>query len=68
MRNSNMGYKLSNIKKIHPIEPPCKKTIYNSPEEAEDMIKYIQEHRRVQEIHAYKCMSCGFWHLTSKSK
>jgi len=63
-----MGYNLSNIKKIKPIEPTCKKTIYNSFEEAQEMIKYIKENRRVQEIHAYKCMICGFWHLTSKSK
>ncbi len=63
-----MGYKLSNIKNIASIGPPCKKTIYSSPEEAHDMIKYIKENRRVQEIHVYKCMVCGFWHLTSRSK
>jgi hypothetical protein len=63
-----MGYKLSNIKRISPIEPSCRKAIYNSPEEAQDMIKYIKENRRVKEIHAYKCMICGFWHLTSKAK
>lgn len=63
-----MGYKLSNIKKISPIEPPCKKTIYNSLEEAQDMIDYIKETRVVKDIHAYKCTACGFWHLTSKSK
>jgi hypothetical protein len=63
-----MGYKLPNIKKINPIELPCKKAMYNSLEEAQDMIRYIRENRRVREIHAYKCMTCGFWHLTSKSK
>jgi hypothetical protein len=63
-----MGHKPLNIKKIDPIEPSCKKTIYNSIEEAQDMINYIKENRRVQEIHAYKCMLCGFWHLTSKSR
>jgi len=63
-----MGYKLSKIKKIYPIEPPCKKTIYNSPGEAQDMIRYIKETREVQEMHEYKCTVCGFWHLTSKSK
>jgi hypothetical protein len=63
-----MGYRLSNKKDINPIEPPCRKTIYNSPEDAQDMIKYIRESRSVKEIHAYKCKSCGFWHLTSKSK
>jgi hypothetical protein len=63
-----MGYKLSNRKKIDPVELPCSKTIYYSPEEAEDMIRYIKENRRVREISVYKCTSCGFWHLTSKSK
>jgi hypothetical protein len=63
-----MTYKLSNIKKIDPIELPCKKTMYNSLEEARNMIIYIKENRRVQEIKAYKCVTCGFWHLTSKSK
>lgn len=61
-----MGYKYSNTKKIDPIGLPCKKTIYTTLEEAQDMIKYIKENRRVQEISAYKCLSCGFWHLTSK--
>jgi hypothetical protein len=63
-----MSYKPSNIKNINPIEPPCKKTIYNSLEDAQDMIRYIKENRGGKEIHAYKCMTCGFWHLTSKSK
>jgi hypothetical protein len=63
-----MGYKISKIKKLHPIEPPCKKTMYYSLEEAQVMIQYINENRRVREIHAYKCTICGFWHLTSKSK
>ena len=63
-----MGYKHSNIKQINPIELPCKKTMYNSQEEAQDMIRYIRENRRVQEIKAYKCPTCGFWHLTSKSE
>jgi hypothetical protein len=63
-----MAYKLSNIKKIDPIELPCKKKAYISPEEAKDMVSYIKENRRVQEINVYKCSICGFWHLTSKSK
>lgn len=63
-----MVYKHSNIKKIDPIEPSCRKTIYSSPEEAQDMINHIKETRSVREIHAYKCLTCGFWHLTSKSK
>jgi len=63
-----MKYKLSNTKKISPVEPPCRKTIYHSEEEAEDMIKYISETRKTREVRAYKCNSCGFWHLTSKFK
>jgi hypothetical protein len=61
-------YKLSNIKKIHPVDPPCKKTMYNSLEEAQDMIQYIKENGRGRELYAYKCMTCGFWHLTSKMR
>jgi hypothetical protein len=62
-----MGYKLSNFKKVQPVQPPCKKTIYNSLAEAQDMIIHINETRVLKEIHAYKCDICGFWHLTSKS-
>jgi hypothetical protein len=68
MCKCKVAYKLSNIKKIHSVVPPCKKTIFNSHEEAQDMIQYIKQNRRVQELSAYKCMTCGFWHLTSKSK
>jgi len=63
-----MGYKLSNIRNIQSVEPPCKKTIYYSEEEAKDMIRYLQENRTGKQIHTYKCEICGFWHLTSKSK
>jgi len=63
-----MAYKLTNIKKQQPLEPPCKKTIYNSPEEARDMIRYLSENRGVDNIRVYKCESCGYWHLTSKSR
>jgi hypothetical protein len=63
-----MGYKLSNPKKIESIEPPCRKKIYSSFDEAQEMIRYIKENRRVREIRAYKCLICGFWHLTSKSE
>jgi len=61
-----VAYKLSNIKKPEPVDPPCKKTIYNSQEEAEDAIRYINENRSGRELRAYKCITCGFWHLTSK--
>jgi hypothetical protein len=63
-----MVYKHSNIKNINPIQPACKKAIYNSQEEALDMIAHIKETRVVREISAYKCTICGFWHLTSRSK
>ena len=56
------------MKKIEPIEPPCKKAMYHSFEEAQDMVKFIKENRTAKEIHVYKCTICGFWHLTSKGK
>jgi hypothetical protein len=61
-----MRYKQSHIKKIFPIESPCKKTIYNSFEEAKESIEYLQENKWVRDLSAYKCNLCGFWHLTSK--
>jgi hypothetical protein len=63
-----MVYKLSDTKKVNPLEPSCRKTIYTSAEEAQNMINYIKENRRVKEINAYKCTVCGFWHLTSRSR
>lgn len=66
--NSEMAYKLSNIKKVNPIDPVCRKTTYYTQEEAQDMISYIKENRSIKEIRAYKCTICGFWHLTSKSR
>jgi hypothetical protein len=59
-----MGYK-PKIKKVSPLELPCRKKMYDSQEEAQDMIRYINENRVANEIHAYKCSVCGFWHLTS---
>ncbi len=63
-----MAYKPSKFKSIDPITPACKKKMYNSREEAEDMIHYIQENRIVRELNTYQCTTCGLWHLTSKSK
>jgi hypothetical protein len=63
-----MDYKASKRKKTVPIEPLCKKTIYHSSEDAQDMIRHIRENRIAREIRAYKCPVCGFWHLTSKSE
>jgi hypothetical protein len=62
-----MRYKNTYRKTAEPIHTPCKKTIYHSEEEAEDMIKYIRETRVTKEIRVYKCDICGFWHLTSKN-
>jgi hypothetical protein len=53
-------------RKIDPIEPPCKKTIYYSLIEAKESIVYLQENKGVKDLSAYKCSICGFWHLTSK--
>jgi len=61
-----MAFKQSNTKKIEPIRPPCKKKVYYTKEEAEEMIVYIRENRRVKDISTYNCTVCGFWHLTSK--
>lgn len=63
-----MVYQRSNIKNINPIQPTCKKAIYNTQEDALDMIAHIKETRVVREISAYKCTICGFWHLTSRAK
>jgi len=62
-----VAYKSSKSRSIDPIGPSCKKTIYNSREDAEDMIRHIQENRVVKELHAYHCQNCGMWHLSSKS-
>jgi rubrerythrin len=63
-----MDYKASKRKKQVPIEPLCKKRIYHSSEEAQDMIRHIRENRIAREIRVYRCPVCGFWHLTSKSE
>jgi hypothetical protein len=61
-----MKYKQFRIRKINPIEAPCKKTIYNSLAEAKESIAYLEENKGVRDLSAYKCSICGFWHLTSK--
>ena len=61
-----MKYKPSRIRKINPIESPCKKTMYNSLVEARESIEYHQANKYVRDLSAYKCSACGFWHLTSK--
>lgn len=61
-----MSLPISKKKKPDPLETPCKKTMYYSPEEAQDMIDYIIENRGGPDLHSYKCSVCGFWHLTRK--
>lgn len=63
----NMSYRSSKYKPVDSISSPCKKAMYQSREEAEDMIRYIQENRIVKELRAYHCEICGMWHLTSLS-
>mgnify|MGYP001813784394 FL=1 len=63
-----MACKSSKSKSVSPFDPGCKKTICNSREEAEDMILHIQETGIVRALHAFRCSSCGLWHLSSKSK
>jgi hypothetical protein len=63
-----MAYKVRNREKINPLGLPCRKTMYNSREEAEDMIKHISETRVSRKISVYKCPVCGFWHLTSRQE
>ena len=63
-----MRYKSPRIRKIYPIESPCKKTMYNSLIDAKESLDYLQENKGVKDLSVYKCSVCGFWHLTSKSK
>jgi hypothetical protein len=58
----------SNIKNVKPVTPPCRKKIYNSAAEAEEMIRHIKEIRFVKNLRAYKCSVCGCWHITSRSE
>ncbi|HLN22333.1 MAG TPA: hypothetical protein VK213_14685 [Bacteroidales bacterium] len=58
---------MKKIRNIDPLEPPCKKTMYNTREDALDMVKYLNENRTGKEINVYQCNICGFWHLTSKT-
>jgi len=63
---SEMAYKLSKNRKIDSVEPLCRKKTYNSPEEAQEMIRQIMETRVTRAIHFYQCPVCGLWHLTSR--
>jgi hypothetical protein len=63
-----VAYRPKKSGSVDPITPSCKKKMYNSLAEAQDMIRYIKENRIVRELDAYKCPICGMWHLTSQSK
>ena len=63
-----MRYKTVARKNVDPFLLPCIKTIYQTREDAEDMIRHIAETRTGREIRAYRCDVCGFWHLTSRKK
>lgn len=60
-----MAYNSSKRSPIEPIGPRCKKGMYSTREEAEDMIRHIQETRYTKQLHAYQCSECGMWHLSS---
>ena len=60
-----MAYHSSKYRSADPIGPSCKKTMYHSREEAEEMIRHIQENRVTRPLHAYLCPVCGTWHLSS---
>ena len=60
-----MAYNSSKNRSVDPIGPACKKAVYNSREEAEDMIRHIHETRFTRQLHAYQCPDCGMWHLSS---
>jgi hypothetical protein len=62
-----MAYRSSKKQSVDPISPGCNKTIYNSREEAEEMIRHIMETRHVKDLGTYQCPVCGLWHLTSRT-
>lgn len=63
-----MAYKSRKRGPVEPIGPSCRKKIYHSKAEAEEMIRYIGETRITKPLQAYQCEICGMWHLTSSSR
>ncbi|MDX9930903.1 MAG: hypothetical protein RBS37_13745 [Bacteroidales bacterium] len=63
-----MKYRPLKKERIDPIDYPCKKEVYYTPEDAQMMISHIEETRVTRNLKAYRCNVCGFWHLTSRGK
>jgi hypothetical protein len=55
-----MKNKTSHLRKIYPIESPCKKTMYNSFIDAKESIDYLQKNKGVKDLSAFKCSVFGF--------
>ena len=62
-----MKYRPFKKERIDPIDFPCKKEVNYTLEDAQMMIRHIEETRVTRKIRAYKCNVCGFWHLTSRA-
>ena len=62
-----MKYRPFKKERIDPIDFPCKKEVYYTLEDAQMMIRHIEETRVTRKIRAYRCNVCGFWHLTSRA-
>lgn len=60
-----MTYNSIKHQKINPIEPPCKKTMYDSVEQAMDSIVNINETMGIK-LNWYNCTICKKIHLTTK--
>ena len=61
-----MKEKPSRIRKVYPIESPCKKTLYNSLIDAKESIAYLEENKFVKNLSAYKCSECGITDWANK--
>ena len=62
-----MDYNSSKYRAVEALGPTCRKKAYSSREEAEDMIRHIEETRYTKALHTYECPECGLWHLSSST-
>lgn len=60
-----MAYRFTRKRDIDPLQPKCEKKIYYSLEEAIGVAEHMKSTRYVRNLRPYRCMMCGFWHLTS---